>query len=113
MATSGLGTIVIPVKDLTAAKTLYGTLLGVTPDVDQPYYVGFTAGGQHVGLDPNGDTTAGPIMYWHVDNIRTTLDALLAAGAEQLQEIKDVGAGKKIATVRDQDGTTVGILEQS
>ncbi len=52
-------------------------------------------------------------MYWHVDDIRKTLDQLLAAGAEQVQGVKDVGDGKLIATVRDKDGTTVGILQPS
>ncbi|WP_433726739.1 VOC family protein [Actinoplanes sp. CA-051413] len=109
MTTSGIGTIVIPVSDLTAAKAVYGALLGVAPDVDQPYYVGYTAGGQHIGLDPNGST--GPVMYWHVTDIRTALQGLLAAGAEQVQEVKDVGDGKLIATVRDKDGTVLGLLQ--
>jgi predicted enzyme related to lactoylglutathione lyase len=113
MTTSGIGTIVIPVSDLTAAKALYGALLGVAPDMDQPYYVGYTTGSQHVGLDPNGDTTAGPVMYWHVQDISAALRDLLAAGAEQVQEVKDVGNGKLTATVRDQNGTTLGLLQPS
>jgi predicted enzyme related to lactoylglutathione lyase len=111
MTTSGIGTIVIPVSDLTAAKALYGALLGVAPDMDQPYYVGYTTGSQHVGLDPNGDTGAGPVMYWHVDDIKTTLTGLLTAGAEELQGVKDVGNGKLTATVRDKDGATIGLLQ--
>jgi predicted enzyme related to lactoylglutathione lyase len=115
MTTSGIGTIVIPVSDLPAAKAVYGALLGVAPDVDQPYYVGYTTGGQHVGLDPNGHAQGltGPVMYWHVDDIRKALDQLLAAGAEEVQGVKDVGNGKLIATVRDKDGTTVGLLQPS
>ena len=77
--------------------------------MDQPYYVGYTAGGQHIGLDPNGRT--GPVMYWPVADIRTALDGLLAAGAEQVQEVKDMGDGKLIATVRDKDGTVLGLLQ--
>ena len=39
--TSGMRTIIYPVKDLARAKTLYGRLLGVAPYTDAPYYVGF------------------------------------------------------------------------
>jgi extradiol dioxygenase family protein len=52
--TSGMRTVIYPVKDLAQAKTLYGTLLGVEPDMDEAYYVGFSVGGQHVCLDPHG-----------------------------------------------------------
>lgn len=52
--TSGMKTILYPVKDLAAAKKLYDTLLGVAPVMDEPYYVGYDVGGQDIGLDPNG-----------------------------------------------------------
>jgi hypothetical protein len=52
--TSGLKTVIFPVKDLAQAKTLYGTLLGVAPSMDEAYYVQFNVGGQEVGLDPHG-----------------------------------------------------------
>src|SRR5437879_1730656 len=51
---SGLETIIYPVKDLAAAKQLFGTAFGVPPYIDEPYYVAFNVGGQDVGLDPNG-----------------------------------------------------------
>ena len=81
--------------------------------MDQPYYVGYTVGAQHLGLDPNGHAQGqtGPVMYWHVDDITSALDQLLAAGAEEVHGIKDVGGGKLIATVRDRDGSTVGLLQ--
>jgi hypothetical protein len=47
--TEGLKTIVYPVKDLAKAKTLYSKLLGVKPDMDEAYYVGFTLRASHVG----------------------------------------------------------------
>ena len=73
--TSGLRTIIYPVKDLARAKTLYSTLLGVAPLNDEPYYVGFRVGDQDIGLDPNGHSQGmtGPIGYWHVDDIKQTL----------------------------------------
>lgn len=46
-----------------------------------------------------------------MDNIEAALDDLLAAGAEEVQGVKDVGDGKLIATVRDKDGATLGLLQ--
>ena len=111
--TSGMKTILYPVKDLAAAKKLYGALLGVAPVMDEPYYVGYNVDGQDIGLDPNGHSKgmAGSLGYWHVDDINTTLAAVLAAGGEQHQEITDVGGGKLIATVKDADGNLIGLLQ--
>ena len=111
--TPGLRTIIFPVKDLDAAKALFGALLGVAPSSDSPYYVGFDADGQQVGLDPNGHGKGmtGPVGYWHVDDIEGTLGRLLDAGAEIQQEISDVGGGRRIATVKDADGNVIGILQ--
>jgi hypothetical protein len=68
--------------------------------VDEPYYVAFSVDGLHIGLDPNGHSQGmtGPVGYWHVDDIRKSLKALLDAGAVAQQEVKDVGGGKLIAT---------------
>lgn len=51
--TSGMRTVVYPVKDLARAKKLYSELLGVAPAMDEAYYVGFRVGGQDIGLDPH------------------------------------------------------------
>jgi hypothetical protein len=40
--------------DLAKAKTLYSRLLGVPPEMDEPYYVGWNVKGQDVRLDPHG-----------------------------------------------------------
>ncbi|MGW0421873.1 VOC family protein [Streptomyces sp. RP5T] len=111
--TAGLKTIIYPVKDLAAAKALFSALLGVEPYADEPYYVGFKDAGQDVGLDPNGHARGmtGPVPYWHVDDIRATLAALVAAGAETLQDVQDVGGGKLIAFVKDADGNLVGVTQ--
>ncbi len=52
--TSGMRTVIYPVRDLAQAKKLYGKLLGVAPSMDEAYYVGFSVAGQDVGLDPHG-----------------------------------------------------------
>jgi predicted enzyme related to lactoylglutathione lyase len=89
----GIRTVVYPVKDIARAKTLYGTLLGVEPYTDQAYYVGFRIGDQEIGLDPNGHK-AGMTTYYHVDDIRQSLQSLVDAGAQVQQEIRmSVGEG--------------------
>lgn len=111
--TLGLKTIIYPVRDLEKAKALYGSLLGVEPEMDEAYYVGFSAGDQHVGLNPHGHdrgmTT--PVAYWHVPDIRAALDALTGAGAEAQQPVTDVGGGKLTATAVDFDGNLIGLIQ--
>jgi predicted enzyme related to lactoylglutathione lyase len=111
----GIETITYPVKDLARAKALFGALLGVEPYADEPYYVGFRPGGPEVGLDPNGHAKGltGPIPYWRVTDIRTSLARLLDAGAELLKDVHDVGGGKLIASVKDADGNLVGLVQAS
>jgi predicted enzyme related to lactoylglutathione lyase len=111
--TEGVKTIIYPVTDLAKAKTLYSQLLGVEPDMDETYYVGFNVEGQDVGLDPHGHSQGmtGPVGYWHVDDIEESLELLLEAGAEAHQVIRDVGGGKLIASVKDADGNIIGLIQ--
>ena len=53
----------------------------------------------------------GPIGYWEVDDIKESLELLLDAGAEVQQEIKDVGGGKLIASVKDADANITGLAQ--
>src|SRR3712207_4967260 len=111
--TSGIRTVIYPVKNLAKAKTLYGNLVGVEPYMDEAYYVGFNVEDQDVGLDPHGHSKGmtGPVCYWHVEDIKESLKALLDAGAEAQQEVKDVGGGKLIASVKDADGNVIGLVQ--
>src|SRR5439155_23832584 len=113
--TEGIKTFIIPVKDLAKATALYRELLGVEPAVDQPYYVGFNLDGQHVGLDPggHGKGMTGPVGYWHVDDIQSSVQTLLDAGAETQQAVRSVGGGRLIATVKDADGNVIGLLQDT
>ena len=106
----GIKTIIYPVKDITQAKTLFHKLLGVEPYADQPYYVGFKVGDQDIGLIPNGHN-AGMTAFYHVDDIKSSLQILLDAGAEIIQDIKDVGGGRLIASAKDKDGNIIGLIE--
>src|SRR3954471_2542088 len=51
-STQGIKTVLHPVSDLATAKAVYAALLGVPPQTDGSYYVGFEAEGQHIGLVP-------------------------------------------------------------
>ena len=106
----GIRTVIYPVTDLARAKAMFHKLLGVEPYADQPFYVGFRVEDQEIGLDPNGHK-AGMTAYYHVDNIKQSLQSLLDAGSQILQEIKDVGGGRLIASVRDADGNIIGLVQ--
>jgi predicted enzyme related to lactoylglutathione lyase len=111
--TSGLTTVIYPVKDVAQATALYRTLLGVDPYVEQPYYVGFRVGDQEIGLDPNGHRQGltGPVGYLPVADIEQRLKELTDAGATVQQPPRDVGGGRLIATVRDADGNVTGLMQ--
>ena len=53
----------------------------------------------------------GPVAYWEVDDIEKSLTSLLTAGAEALQEVRDVGGGKLIASVKDADRNILGLMQ--
>jgi predicted enzyme related to lactoylglutathione lyase len=112
MTTTGIHTIIYPTSDLDAAKALFA-LLGVTPVMDEPYYVGYKVDGQDIGLDPNGHKKGmtGPTAYWHVSDLKAKVDALLEAGATLVAGAQDVGGGRLIASVKDGDGNVIGLLE--
>jgi predicted enzyme related to lactoylglutathione lyase len=108
----GIRTVIYPVKDIAHAKAFYSMLLGIEPFMDEAYYVGFKVGDQEIGLDPNGHKQGmtGPVGYYHVSDIKKSLQLLLDAGAQAQQEVKDVGGGKLIATVKEPDGNMIGLI---
>jgi predicted enzyme related to lactoylglutathione lyase len=109
----GIQTVIYPVKDIAKAKKLFSALLGIKPFMDEAWYVGFKVGDQEIGLDPNGHKQGlkGPLDYYHVDDIRESLQSLLDSGAQVFQEIKDVGGGKLVASVKDLDGNLIGLIQ--
>lgn len=113
--TAGIKTVIYPVKDLDAAKAAFTALIGADPMVDSPYYVGWQVDGQDIGLDPNGHAQGltGPVPYFHVADIEAAFAALLASGAAPLQAIREVGPGRRIASVTTTDGNQVGLLEDA
>jgi predicted enzyme related to lactoylglutathione lyase len=111
--TEGIKTILHPVSDLAAAKAVYTALLGVPPQADESYYVGFEAAGQHIGLVPGGGPQGmtSPVAYWHVPDIEAKLAEVTAAGATVKDPARDVGGGRLVATVTDPDGNVLGLLQ--
>jgi len=112
-ATEGIKTVLHPVSDLARAKAVYTALLGVPPQNDESYYVGFEAAGQHIGLVPGGGRQGmtGPVAYWHVPDIEAKLAEVTAAGATVREPPRNVGGGRLVATVTDPDGNVLRLLQ--
>jgi predicted enzyme related to lactoylglutathione lyase len=112
-STQGIKTVLHPVSDLAAAKAVYAALLGVQPQADASYYVGFDVEGQHIGLVPGGGPQGmtSPVAYWHVPDIEAKLAEVIAAGATLKEPARDVGHGRVVATVTDPDGNVLGLLQ--
>src|SRR5947209_13280351 len=111
--TEGIKTVLHPVSDLTAAKAVYTALLGMPPQHDSSFYVGYDAAGQHIGLVPRGGPQGmtSPVAYWHVPDIEAKLAEVTAAGATVKEPAHDVGGGRLVATVTDPDGNVLGLLQ--
>jgi predicted enzyme related to lactoylglutathione lyase len=111
--TANIRTVIYPVSDLDRAKAVFGAILEAGPVMDAPYYVQFDAEGQEIGLDPRGAAKGmtGPVAYWHVSDIRSTVARLVEAGAQEKEPISDVGGGRLIATLIDPDGNPLGLLQ--
>jgi predicted enzyme related to lactoylglutathione lyase len=112
-AATEVGSSVVEDRQVELAKTLYSKLLGVEPYMDEAYYVGFRVGDQEIGVDPNGHNQGmtGLVGYFHLSDIQQSLQALLDASAQTQQEVRDVGGGKLIASVKDADGNIIGLLQ--
>lgn len=46
-----------------------------------------------------------------MDDIKKSLKSLLDAGAKIIQEIKDIGEGGLTASVKDADGSIIGLIQ--
>jgi predicted enzyme related to lactoylglutathione lyase len=112
-STEGIKTVLYPVSDLARAKAVYTALLGVPPQTEESYYVGFDTAGQHVGLLPGGGPQGmtSPLAYWHVPDIEAKLTEVTAAGATVKEPAHDVGGGRLVAAVIDPDGNVLGLLQ--
>ncbi|WP_343743942.1 VOC family protein [Chitinophaga sp.] len=115
----GVATISFYAADHEAAKQWYTELLGMAPYFDVPGYAEFRIGDyQHeLGIidsryAPPGATNgpAGAVLYWHTDDLKGTLDRLIALGATEYQPITERGHGFVTASVTDPFGNILGIM---
>jgi len=112
-STQGIKTVLHPVSDLDRAKAVYSALLGIPPQADSSYYVGYEVAGQQIGLVPGGgpEGMTSPVAYWHVPDIEAKLAEVTAAGATVKESPRDVGAGRLVATFTDPDGNVLGLIQ--
>jgi predicted enzyme related to lactoylglutathione lyase len=111
--TQGIKTVLHPVSDLSKAKPVYAALLGMAPQTEADYYVGFDVAGQHIGLVPNGgpQSMSTPVAYWQVADIEAKLAEVTAAGATVKDPPRNVGGGRRVATFTDPDGNVLGLTQ--
>ncbi len=109
----GAKTLLHPVSDVDKAKAVYTALLGVPPQTDSPYYVGYDVAGQHIGLLPGGGPQGltSPVAYWHVDDIEAKVAEMTGAGATVKDAPNEVGGGRVVASVVDPDGNVLGLVQ--
>ncbi len=114
-STEGIKIVLHPVSDLGKAKAVYTALLGIAPQADAPYYVGYDVAGQHIGLVPGGGPQAmtSPVAYWQVPDIEAKLAEVTAAGATVKDPARDVGGGRLVATFTDLDGNVLGLVQDT
>jgi predicted enzyme related to lactoylglutathione lyase len=112
-STLGIKTVLHPVSDLAAVTPVHSALLGVSPQTEVPYYVGFEAQGQQIGCVPNGgpQQMSSPVAYWHADDTEVKLAEVTAAGATVKEPVRDVGGGRLVATLADPDSNVLGLLQ--
>lgn len=108
----GVKTIIYPAKDLESAVSRFNALLGINPYTESPYYVGYRIGDQEIGLDPNLHNY-GMTAYYMVDDILKTKKSLVDNGAEVIQDVRDVGLGRRVASFRDPEGNIIGIMQEA
>lgn len=114
-STEGITIVLHPVTDLGRAKEVYTALLGIEPQADAPYYVGYDTGGQHIGLVPGGgpEAATSPVAYWSVADIESKLAEVTSAGGTVHEPPRDVGNGRLVATFTDPDGNVLGLVQDS
>lgn len=102
--------ITYPASDLDATKRFFRELTGSDPYADAPQYVGYRNGEMEIGLVPKGHM-AGALPFWTVSDIEATVKALEAAGGTVAQGIRDVAYGLLVATLKDPNGSIVGLRQ--
>jgi predicted enzyme related to lactoylglutathione lyase len=98
--------------DLEKSKQFFRELIGSDPYVDSPQYVGYKNGDIEIGLvQQDMGASPGGLAYWPVDDIEASIKALVDAGGTVVQEVRNVGYGLLVASVKDPSGAIVGLRQ--
>jgi predicted enzyme related to lactoylglutathione lyase len=119
----GLTTVTFFADDVRAARDWYAEFLGVEayfarPTEGTPAYVEFRLGDyQHeLGILDRRyavhgqSSSAGAVVYWHVDDVQATFDRLLDLGAAEHEKPTERGPGFVTASVVDPFGNILGVM---
>jgi predicted enzyme related to lactoylglutathione lyase len=120
----GVATISFWADDIKAAREWYSELLGIEPyfqrpDAKHPAYIEFRIGDYENELGiidnsyaPKGAKTgpAGSVIFWHVDDIETTLKKVKKMGAKEYEPLTKREAGFVTASVVDPFGNILGLM---
>lgn len=110
----GLRTASYLVDDINKAKEWYSQILDIQPYFDEPYYVGFNIGGYELGLLPNENIpkvkAESVVVYWGVEDIESSYQELIDAGATEYEKPMNVGGELMVAKVKDPWGNIFGII---
>ncbi len=109
----GIETVVYYVDDLKAAGAWYRKVLGIEPNYDTEYYIGFTVAGDELGLHPlegkQRPPRGGQTAYWTVEDLDAAVVHFCQHGATLNGEIQDVGV--RIGSVIDPFGNELGLVQ--
>jgi predicted enzyme related to lactoylglutathione lyase len=122
----GLSTVSFFADDVAVARNWYAGMLQVDAYFVRdmggvPVYVEFRVGDHQHELGivdrrfaPGGGAgVGGAIVYWHVDDVRSTVGRLLDAGATEYEGIVERGPGFVTASVVDPFGNVLGVMENA
>lgn len=121
----GMCTVSYFADDVAAARSWYAEVLGidayfVRPDPPEPAaYVEFRVGEDQDELGiidrryarSAGDHPGGTVLYWEVEDVQSTVDRLLALGAQAYEPVTERGPGFVTAAVLDPFGNILGVME--
>lgn len=112
---TGIASVIYPSSNLEADKAFWSSALGIAPYFDQPSYVGFDVDGRELGLDPDAASEGlpYPVTYWSTADIDAARQTLAANGATTNGEVRDLGGGLLLATMKDPAGSIFGLLQHS
>jgi predicted enzyme related to lactoylglutathione lyase len=120
----GLATINYFADDVPAAQAWYTEVLGAEPYFrreigGKPAYVEFRLGDyQHeLGIvdsrfaaSDRPTAPGGAVTYWHVDDVRATVERLVSLGATVHEQPTERGPGFVTASVVDPFGNVLGVM---